>query len=1242
MLIKEYRIALPLSVEEYRIAQLYMIQKKSREESSGAGSGVEILVNEPYTDGPGGSGQYTQKIYHIGSHLPGWFRSILPKSALRVEEEAWNAYPYTKTIYRCPFIEKFSLEIETVYLNDGGEQENVFNLSDSALRSRIVDYMDIVKDPVGGDYHKEEDPRIYVSEKTDRGPLTENWRQDYIAACKDPNNKTKAIMCAYKLCKVEFKYWGMQTKIERFIHDVGLRKTMVRAHRQAWCWQDEYHGLTIDDIRQLERQTQLALQETMANALAEGEEGEEGKKEEAKRLAPEETKQMEEANGGQAVQQEEDEADKANSLQPAVTNRLSMASSSGRRGSWGSARSRFSGSGSRSLRGMESIERLHVNGSESDDEFFDAQGMSSLEARPSWLVSFFLYIHHSPPPSLCPLCPLPSCASASDDGTSPLGRRLEQYNKSQGGVDSLSAPTSSLAQQQTVCKTTILFMVLHGGSTMDSGQDPHLSKHSDISTFRQTIETVLHAHYPAMLGHIAMRIVTCPSICAEALSLLSSLNPFTHDVSSPTADSIPVITNENFPVSVVPLFATQSANYYDSVVQVITRANSVYNDFLRSEDGLGFNGQVCLIGDSVGSMLAYDALCRANPFLSRASSQSGEACNEDSAKKHSNLETIKQRHASCPNSRRTSTGSQEGGKFEFDVSDFFMFGSPLGAVLAHRKVCHASGGLPKPSCAQIYNMFYSMDPAAIRLEPLIQEKFKLLAPMKIPRYQKFPLGDGQSIHFVESVQGHSEVLLRDSSPCKRRHSAISTSSEVAGGLETLHSYIASLSSTWWGSKRLDFALYCPEGLQSFPAVALPYLLHASFWESTDVAAFILRQVVRQEYVMTASDASPRELHLFSPTQPREKWLKRRTTIKVKNVAPNHRANDVIVVEDGPQSISARFMYGPLDMVSLSGEKVDVHILTSPPAGDYVYFGTEVSDSNGRVCYQVPQDKRLTHGMYPVKMVVRGDHTSVDFYLAILPPKTETVVFSIDGSFTASVSIMGKDPKVRAGAVDVVRHWQELGFLIVYVSARPDMQQKKVVAWLAQHNFPHGMVSFMDGLSADPLRQKANYLKTLCNEAKLEIHAAYGSSKDISVYSSVGMTSDQIFIVGKSSKKNCKEANMISEGYASHLALLSSSPSISRPAQGNARLFLRKSCFSLPGQMPRPGSKRPVRKSCSLPYKPSAAKELGKKTSLQEPASILISESGNTLVAGGGPSASRARGFSPRPKLSTSQFDSTDI
>ena len=47
----------------------------------------QILVNEPYTNGPGGNGQYTKKIFHIASKLPSWLRAILPKANLHVEEE---------------------------------------------------------------------------------------------------------------------------------------------------------------------------------------------------------------------------------------------------------------------------------------------------------------------------------------------------------------------------------------------------------------------------------------------------------------------------------------------------------------------------------------------------------------------------------------------------------------------------------------------------------------------------------------------------------------------------------------------------------------------------------------------------------------------------------------------------------------------------------------------------------------------------------------------------------------------------------------------------------------------------------------------------------------------------------------------------------------------------------------------------------------------------------------------------
>lgn len=51
-----------------------------------------------------------------------------------------------------------------------------------------------------------------------------------------------------------------------------------------------------------------------------------------------------------------------------------------------------------------------------------------------------------------------------------------------------------------------------------------------------------------------------------------------------------------------------------------------------------------------------------------------------------------------------------------------------------------------------------------------------------------------------------------------------------------------------------------------------------------------------------------------------------------------------------------------------------------------------------------------------------------------------------------------------------------------------MQKQRVVAWLAQHNFPHGIVSFCDGLVHDPLRHKANFLKSLVTDVS-RIHTA---------------------------------------------------------------------------------------------------------------------------------------------------------
>ncbi|XP_068268939.1 membrane-associated phosphatidylinositol transfer protein 2 isoform X6 [Nyctibius grandis] len=1213
MLIKEYRIPLPMSVEEYRIAQLYMIQKKSREETCGEGSGVEILENRPYMDGPGGNGQYTHKVYHIGMHIPSWFRSILPKAALRVEEESWNAYPYTRTRYTCPFVEKFSIDIETYYKTDPGEHVNVFNLSPAEKRQTILDPIDIVKDPIPPhEYKAEEDPRLYKSVKTKRGPLSEDWIQEY------KNNPGKyPIMCAYKLCKVEFRYWGMQSKIERFIHDVGLRKVMVRAHRQAWCWQDEWYGLTIEDIRQLEKEAQLMLAQKMAQFCSENDSEQHGVKD-----TPGE-KDVE-ANVVSPVDTEDAAGTSETASGRSLTKQWSTSSKSSRSSKRGASPSRHSISEWR----MQSIAR--DSDDSSDDEFFDAhEDLSDNEEM------FPKEITKWSSNDLMDKIETPECDDVQGD--------LYHETSAEYHVGS-SVETLSITEDESVqplmqpSKIHVLLLVLHGGNILDSGSGDQSSKQGDVNTITTVFDTVMRVHYPAALGHIAIRLVPCPAICSEAFSLVSSLSPYSYD------EGCLSNSQDHIPLAALPLLATSTPQYHEAVATVIVRANQAYSEFIRSQEGTSFSGQVCLVGDCVGGILGFDALCYSNQTVSESQNSSrrgsvvsvqdtdllspGITVNNTYCSSGSNLEasrhlsrsnidiprsngedpkkqlprkrsdsstyeldTIKQHQAflsslhssvlrNDPGSRRSSSSTMlDGGnigKFEFEVTDFFLFGSPLGLVLALRKTVIPALDIfqLRPACQQVYNLFHPADPSASRLEPLLERKFYLLPPFNIPRYQRFPLGDGNSAVLADVVQSHGAVFMESASlstPISapqfrgfRRASEISIASQVSGMADSYTaSNIANIAAKWWGTKRIDYALYCPDALTAFPTVALPHLFHASYWESTDVVSFLLRQVMRHEN-SSVLELDGKEVSVFTPSKPREKWLRKRTHVKLRNVTANHRINDTIANEDGPQTLTGRFMYGPLDMVTLTGEKVDIHIMTQPPSGEWVYFDTEISNSSGRISYVIPENRRLGIGVYPVKMVVRGDHTYADSYITVLPKGTEFVVFSIDGSFAASVSIMGSDPKVRAGAVDVVRHWQDLGYLIIYVTGRPDMQKQRVVAWLAQHNFPHGIVSFCDGLVHDPLRHKANFLKSLITDLHMRIHAAYGSTKDISVYSSISLPPTHIYIVGRPTKKLQSQCQFITEGYAAHLAQLEYNHR-SRPAKNTTRMALRKGSFGLPSQ-----------------------------------------------------------------------------
>jgi hypothetical protein len=249
VLIKEYRIVMPVTVNEYKIGQLYSVARTQlMEVTEGDGAGVEILENKPMVHPTMGAGQYTSKRYRIDRRFPGWLRAIAPKSGTVLEETSTNCFPITSTVVKLPLFQKFNIRIDTIHVDDDGSTPNVHNLPNNILSQRKVVYMDIAakKDADAKKmYENVVDPSTFRSVKTGRGPLLPGWQKT-----------SNPVMCAYKLVTAEFDYWGLQGKVEDFIHsyEEGL---FYNYHRQLFCWMDIWHGHTIEDIRHYEKVSTL-------------------------------------------------------------------------------------------------------------------------------------------------------------------------------------------------------------------------------------------------------------------------------------------------------------------------------------------------------------------------------------------------------------------------------------------------------------------------------------------------------------------------------------------------------------------------------------------------------------------------------------------------------------------------------------------------------------------------------------------------------------------------------------------------------------------------------------------------------------------------------------------------------------------------------------------------------------------------------------------------------------------------
>jgi hypothetical protein len=228
---------------------------------------------------------------------------------------------------------------------------------------------------------------------------------------------------------------------------------------------------------------------------------------------------------------------------------------------------------------------------------------------------------------------------------------------------------------------------------------------------------------------------------------------------------------------------------------------------------------------------------------------------------------------------------------------------------------------------------------------------------------------------------------------------------------------------------------------------------------------------------------------------------------------NHRGLDLIANEDdAEQYLAGKLAYGKFDK-DIEDEDAEVFACID---NAWKSLGVHRTDDDGRFSLSLTGTARLPTGMRDLYIASLGDGSGAYFIGYVAPRGTKIVVTDVDGTISSSENSVIKQVASRDHEVgtrpNAPKALAQLPYPIVYTTARGDVLIPITRAWLDRHGFPRGLLRLSKGLFAKPGSSAVAYKKATLKSLTIPIAAGIGNRKsDITAYSSIGLTGNQIFI-----------------------------------------------------------------------------------------------------------------------------------
>lgn len=163
--------------------------------------------------------------------------------------------------------------------------------------------------------------------------------------------------------------------------------------------------------------------------------------------------------------------------------------------------------------------------------------------------------------------------------------------------------------------------------------------------------------------------------------------------------------------------------------------------------------------------------------------------------------------------------------------------------------------------------------------------------------------------------------------------------------------------------------------------------------------------------------------------------------------------------------------------------------------------------------------------------------------------------TLDSEWIAQILDAAHDPEERPDASTLMQGYAELGYTVIYVTARGDgttlqdgrTGEEATADWLVAHGFPYepGTLFLAEGIGAlgdDAADYKIEVLEGLQADG-WTFHLGYGNATtDIEAFRAVGIPDDRLFGVGELSDELGVVPIPDEDAYTAHLPVLDSTPS----------------------------------------------------------------------------------------------------